>query len=102
MPDEGMPRKRLIDYLPPFMQDFAEIKAIMKTENPELDQAWLAIRIPLADAFIMDCDEYALKNMNRLLVLYQGRKIRLMPGKQGYSSIGIILYRILTGFWFGG
>ena len=30
-----MTRKRLLDYLPPFMQDFAEIKAIMKTEQPE-------------------------------------------------------------------
>ena len=56
-----MTRKRLIDYLPPFMQDFAEVKAIMKTENPELDRAWLMIGIPLADAFIMDCDEYGLR-----------------------------------------
>lgn len=56
-----MRRKRLIDYLPPFMQDFAEIKAIMRTEQPELDRAWLDIQIPLADAFIMDCDEYGIK-----------------------------------------
>lgn len=72
MPDEGMPRKRLIDYLPPFMQDFAEIKAIMKTENPELDQAWLTVRIPLADAFIMDCDEYALKKYESFVGIIPG------------------------------
>ena len=66
MPDEVMTRKRLIDYLPPFMQDFAEIKAIMRTEQPELDRAWLDIQIPLADAFIMDCDEYGIKNMKLL------------------------------------
>lgn len=62
-----MPRKRLIDYLPPFMQDFAEIKAIMKAENPEFDQAWLDIQIPLADAFIMDCDEYGIKKYETLV-----------------------------------
>ncbi len=61
MPDNVMLRKRLIDYLPPFMQDFAEIKAVMRTEQPELDRAWLDIQIPLADAFIMDCDEYGIK-----------------------------------------
>gem|GEM_PF-386953 len=61
MPDDVTPRKRLIDYLPPFMQDFAEIKAIMHTENPELDRAWHDIQMPLADAFILDCDEYSIK-----------------------------------------
>lgn len=66
MSDDAMIRKRLIDYLPPFMQDFAEIKAIMQTENPELDQAWLDIQIPLADAFIIDCDEYGIKKYEAL------------------------------------
>lgn len=61
LPNNVMIRKRLIDYLPPFMQDFAEIKAVMHTEQPELDQAWLDIQVPLADAFIMDCDEYGIK-----------------------------------------
>ena len=61
MPDEIMTRKRLIDYLPTFMQDFAEIKAIMRTEQPELDRAWVDILIPLADAFIMDCDERSIE-----------------------------------------
>lgn len=49
------------------MQDFAEIKAIMKAENPEFDQAWLDIQIPLADAFIMDCDEYGIKKYETLV-----------------------------------
>lgn len=62
-----MMRKRLIDYLPPFMQDFAEIKAIMRTEQPVLDQAWLNVQIPLADAFIMDCDEYGIKKYERFV-----------------------------------
>lgn len=72
MPDEVMTRKRLIDYLPPFMQDFAEIKAIMKTEQPELDRAWLDIQIPLADAFIMDCDEYGLKKYEAFVGVMPG------------------------------
>lgn len=67
MPNDIMPRKKLIDYLPPFMQDFAEIKAIMQTENPELDQSWLDIQIPLSDAFIMDCDEYGIKKYETLV-----------------------------------
>lgn len=62
-----MPRKRLIDYLPPFMQDFSEIKAIMKTENLELDRAYLDILVPLEDAFIMDCDEYALRKYEKFV-----------------------------------
>lgn len=72
MPDEVMTRKRLIDYLPPFMQDFAEIKAIMRTEQPELDRAWLDIQIPLADAFIMDCDEYGIKKYETLVGVIPG------------------------------
>ncbi len=67
-----MTRKRLLDYLPPFMQDFAEIKAIMKTEQPELDRAWLDIQIPLADAFIMDCDEYGLKKYEAFVGVIPG------------------------------
>lgn len=61
LPDNDLIRKRLIDYLPPFMQGFAEVKAVMRTEQPELDRAWLDIQVPLADAFIMDCDEYGIK-----------------------------------------
>lgn len=49
------------------MKDFAEIKAIMHTENPEFDTAWNDIQIPLAEAFILDCNEYGLQKYESIL-----------------------------------
>ena len=64
---ELMERKRLIDYLPRFMQNFSEIKELMRVANIESDQMYLKIGQLLNNAFIEDCDEYGIKKYERFL-----------------------------------
>ena len=42
-----------MDYLPPFMQEFKEIAAIMDAEQPEFELAWREAENALADQFIL-------------------------------------------------
>lgn len=44
--------RRLIDYLPPFVQRFKEMAAIMDTEQPEFELAWQNAENTLADQFV--------------------------------------------------
>lgn len=60
-------RKRLIEYQSPFMQKFAEIKEIMKTEDAEMELADKGIQRVLANAFILDCDIYGIKKYEAML-----------------------------------
>lgn len=60
-------RKKLIDYLPPFMRQFTEMKQIMRTEDYEMDKIDLSMRRVLDNAFIEDCDEYGIRKYESLL-----------------------------------
>ena len=46
--------RKLIHYLPPFVQEYVEIQEIMKTEQHETDLLWIATEGVFADQFIQD------------------------------------------------
>lgn len=62
-----MDRKRLIDYLPPIMQNFKEIKEITNAEQKEVDLIDGEISKVLDNAFIESCDEYGIKKYEKLV-----------------------------------
>jgi hypothetical protein len=57
----------LLDYLPPYMQEYLEIKAIMRAEQPEIDELWSATERTLADQFILDSTEYGVMRWESML-----------------------------------
>ena len=59
----------LIDYLPPYMQEYLEIKEIMKAEQPEIDDLWNAVEKALADQYILDATEYGVKRWESMLLI---------------------------------
>jgi len=61
-----MDRKRLVDYLPDFMKNFAELKELMRVVNIETDNINLEIGRVLDEAFIEDCTEYGIKKYEKL------------------------------------
>lgn len=64
---ETIDRKKLIDYLPPIMQNFTEIKQITKVEQTEVNSLDFEIGRVLDNVFIEDCDEYGIKKYEALL-----------------------------------
>ena len=44
--------RKLLDYLPPFVQRFKEMAAVMNTEQPEFELAWQNAENTLADQFV--------------------------------------------------
>ena len=57
----------LIDYLPHYMQEYMEIKAIMQTEQPEIDALWSATEQAFADQYILDATEYGVTRWEHML-----------------------------------
>lgn len=57
----------LIDYLPHYMQEYAEIKAIMKAEQPEIDSLWSSVEQALADQFILEASAYGVSRWESML-----------------------------------
>lgn len=64
---EMMDRKRLIEYLPDFMQNFSEIKELMRVTNIESDRIYPLIGRILDEAFIEDCSEHGIQKYEKLL-----------------------------------
>lgn len=62
-----MDRKKLIDYLPPIMQNFKEIKEITKAGQKEVDVLDGEISKVIDNAFIESCDEYGIKKYEKLV-----------------------------------
>ena len=60
-------RKKLIEYLPTFMQQFPEMQEIMKTQNVETDILNKNIFEVLDNAFIEECNEYGIKKYENIL-----------------------------------
>lgn len=80
-----MDRKKLIDYLPPIMQNFKEIKEITNAEQKEVDLIDGEISKVLDNAFIEDCDEYGIKKYEKLVGVtptaqdtLESRKLRVL------------------------
>ena len=78
-------RKKLIEYLPPFMQQFPEMQEIMKTQNIEIDRINKNMLSVLDNAFIKDCNEYGIKKYENILGIVptaedtlESRKIRVL------------------------
>lgn len=59
--------RRLIDYLPPFMQKYLELRQIMDAEQPEINSLWTAYENALDDQFIMDATEYGVRRWENML-----------------------------------
>lgn len=62
-----MERKKLIDLLPEFVQQFKEFKEIMEAEDEQMDLIDKNVQRILNNAFIADCDEYGIKKYEALL-----------------------------------
>ena len=60
-------RKRLLDFLPPFMQQFKEIIAITGTEQVWMDRIDVDIAQVIDNAFIETCNEYGIQKYENLL-----------------------------------
>ena len=60
-------RKKLLEYLPPFMQSFGELQEIMRVEDKWMDKLLAGIQKIYDNAFIEDCDEYGIRKYESLL-----------------------------------
>ena len=49
--------RKLINYLPHFMQEYVEMQEIMNAEQPEVDRLWLEVDNVLADQFLLKEDD---------------------------------------------
>lgn len=59
--------RKLIDYLPPFVQEYKEIATIMGVEQFEIDQLWAESDNAFADQFIMDATENGVSRRESIL-----------------------------------
>ncbi len=64
---ERTDRKRLIEYLPNLMQQFSEIKELMRVANIETDEIYARIEKTLDESFIDDCSVYGVEKYEKLL-----------------------------------
>lgn len=60
----------LIDYLPPFLQGYRELQAIMTAENPEFQAVSDEGQVVLDNTFIMHCDEKGISRFENMLGIY--------------------------------
>lgn len=63
----GVEERKLIDYLPKFMQDYSEMNAIMEAEQPEFDLVWVKADYVFADQFILDATDYGVMRWESML-----------------------------------
>lgn len=59
--------RKLIDYLPVFIQDYAEIKAIMDAGQAGVEKAWTDTENVMHDQFIYDATENGIRRWESLL-----------------------------------
>lgn len=93
----------LTGYLPPFLQEFKELKAAFDAENPEFQLAWDATENVLKNEFISTADEYGISLWEQILKILPdtsktleerrgGVKLRLMnTGKISCQMIAEIV-----------
>lgn len=62
--------RKLIDYLPAYMQEYEEMATIMEVEQPEVDGLWTATEAALMDQFVMDATEYGVSRWEKILKVY--------------------------------
>lgn len=89
---EMMERRKLIEYLPDFMQKFSEIKELMQAANVETDRIYPLIGKSLDEAFIEDCSEYGIRKYESCLHIIpdesetlETRKLRVLMRWYDYA-----------------
>lgn len=104
-------RKRLIEYLPDFMQRFSEIKELMRVANMETDELYAEIEKVFAESFIDECSVYGIEKYEKIsgissmpgesldLRRNRVRAYRLLGGRYNYSRFVQSLIALLGGSW---
>lgn len=59
--------RKLINYLPTFMQQYKELATIMETEQVEIDSLWSETNNVLSDQFILEATENGVKRWENIL-----------------------------------
>ncbi len=59
--------RKLIDYLPLFVQKYSEIEEIMKAEQVNIEKSWTSADDVMKDQFILDATENGVKRWESLL-----------------------------------
>lgn len=59
--------RKLIDYIPPYEQNFLELRQLLETEQSEIDLLWTAAENALADQFILEATESAIRRWETML-----------------------------------
>lgn len=59
--------RQLIDYLPPFVQNYDEIKRIMNSEQVEVESAWTSANNVMNDQFVTRATENGAKRWESIL-----------------------------------
>ena len=59
--------RQLKDYLPIFIQEYAEIDAIMNAEQTSVERAWTGAENVLKDQFVVDATENGVKRWESIL-----------------------------------
>lgn len=59
--------RNLLDYEPPYMQDYLEIREICEAEQPEVELVWGGLESAFLDMFIDSLDEYGCSRWEKIL-----------------------------------
>ena len=59
--------RKLINYLPPFVQEYKEIKAIMDAEQISAESSWTDAENVLSDQFVQDATENGVSRYEKIL-----------------------------------
>lgn len=59
--------RKIIDYLPPYLTVYKEIKAIMEAEQPEFEIVWPQAENVLNDQFVSDSSTIGIERMEKIL-----------------------------------
>lgn len=59
--------RQLKDYLPIFVQEYAEIDAIMDAEQVSVENAWIDVEDVMCDQFVLDATENGVKRWESIL-----------------------------------
>lgn len=62
-----MEHKKIIEYLPEFIQEYREIKELVNSEQVELDELWIEHTNTLNNSFVMDADEAGVTRYEKML-----------------------------------
>lgn len=62
-----MEHKKIIEYLPEFIQEYREVKELVNSEQVELDELWVEQTNTLNNSFVMDADEAGVTRYEKML-----------------------------------